>query len=177
MGIECSVIAPGKMPRRPTDRITTDRRDARTIRRLLRRERWSPSTFPPPKRKPRGTTFGRARTRGWIRGAANGDTSELKSQCNMDCVPTRRLCGNLLCYQSAVLAHNLCRELQMTTRSADRPTTAKRSPLWIFLLPWKRIHLRPNSSATCSAAGRGCKTGLKLRDPLKEDLQHPTAGS
>jgi len=66
------------------------------------------------------------------RGAQENIFSELKSQCNMDYVPTRRLCGNLLYYQSAVLAHNLYRELQMTTRSADRPTTAKRSPLWIF---------------------------------------------
>ena len=66
------------------------------------------------------------------RGAQENIFSELKSQCNMDYVPTRRLCGNLLYYQSAVLAHNLYRELQMTTRSAERATTAKRSPLWIF---------------------------------------------
>ena len=66
------------------------------------------------------------------RGAQENIFSELKSQCNMDYVPTRRLCGNMLYYQSAVLAHNLYRELQMTTRSAERATTAKRSPLWIF---------------------------------------------
>jgi len=66
------------------------------------------------------------------RGAQENIFSELKSQCNMDYVPTRRLCGNMLYYQSAVLAHNLYRELQMATRRADRPTTAKRSPLWIF---------------------------------------------
>ena len=66
------------------------------------------------------------------RGAQENIFSELKSQCNMDYVPTRRLCGNMLYYQSAVLAHNLYRELQMTTRSAQRATTAKRSPLWIF---------------------------------------------
>ena len=66
------------------------------------------------------------------RGAQENIFSELKSQCNMDYVPTRRLCGNLLYYQSAVLAHNLYRELQMRSRSADRPTTAKRSALWIF---------------------------------------------
>jgi len=66
------------------------------------------------------------------RGAQENIFSELKSQCNMDYVPTRRLCGNMLYYQSAVLAHNLYRELQMTTRSAERVTTMKRSPLWIF---------------------------------------------
>jgi hypothetical protein len=37
--------------------------------------------------------------------------SELKSQCNMDYVPTRRLSGNQLYYLSAVFAHNLYREL------------------------------------------------------------------
>jgi Transposase DDE domain group 1 len=58
--------------------------------------------------------------------------SELKSQCNMDYVPTRRLCGNQLYFLSAVFAHNLYRELQMTVRRTDRPTTPKRAALWIF---------------------------------------------
>jgi len=35
-GIFCQVIAPGKLPRRPTDRIKTDRRDARNLARLMR---------------------------------------------------------------------------------------------------------------------------------------------
>ena len=58
--------------------------------------------------------------------------SELKSQCNMDYVPTRRLSGNQLYFLSAVFAHNLYRELQMMTRDADRQTTPKRAALWIF---------------------------------------------
>jgi len=58
--------------------------------------------------------------------------SELKSQCNMDYVPTRRLSGNQLYFLSAVFAHNLYRELQMAVRRADRPTTPKRAALWIF---------------------------------------------
>jgi hypothetical protein len=58
--------------------------------------------------------------------------SELKSQCGMDYVPTRRLPGNQLYFLSAVFAHNLYRELQMITRGADRPTTPKRAALWIF---------------------------------------------
>lgn len=58
--------------------------------------------------------------------------SELKSQCNMDYVPTRRLPGNQLYFLSAVFAHNLYRELQMTVRRTDRPTTPKRSALWMF---------------------------------------------
>jgi hypothetical protein len=58
--------------------------------------------------------------------------SELKTQCNLDYVPTRRLSGNQLYFLSAVFAHNLYRELQMTTRKTDRQTTPKRSALWIF---------------------------------------------
>ena len=58
--------------------------------------------------------------------------SELKSQCNLDYVPTRRLSGNQLHFLSAVFAHNLYRELQMVVRRTDRPTTPKRAALWIF---------------------------------------------
>ena len=58
--------------------------------------------------------------------------SELKSQCNMDYVPTRRLSGNQLYFLSAVFAHNLYRELQMSSRKVDRPTTPKRAARWIF---------------------------------------------
>ena len=66
------------------------------------------------------------------RGTQESVFSELKSQCNMDYVPTRRLPGNRLYCVSAVFAHNLYRELQMITRTTDRQTTAKRSALWIF---------------------------------------------
>lgn len=59
--------------------------------------------------------------------------SELKSQCQMDYVPVRRLGGNQLYFLSAVIAHNLFRELQMKSCAVDRGTTAKRSPLWSFL--------------------------------------------
>jgi len=58
--------------------------------------------------------------------------SELKSHCSMDYVPTRRLSANQLYFLSAVFAHNLYRELQMTTRKVDRQTTPKRAALWIF---------------------------------------------
>ena len=66
------------------------------------------------------------------RASQENQFSELKSQCNMDYVPTRRLSGNQLYFLSAVFAHNLYRELQMTVRRIDRPTTPKRAALWIF---------------------------------------------
>ncbi|MGB5678816.1 MAG: IS1380 family transposase [Gammaproteobacteria bacterium] len=47
------------------------------------------------------------------RGAQEGVFAELKSQTQMDYVPTRRKAGNQVYLLSAVLAHNLNRELQM----------------------------------------------------------------
>jgi len=58
--------------------------------------------------------------------------SELKGQCQMDYVPTRRLSGNQLYFLSAVLAHNLYRELQMRSQAPNRHPTARRAALWIF---------------------------------------------
>jgi len=36
IGVDCMVISPSSMPRRPGDRVKTDRRDAQTLARLLR---------------------------------------------------------------------------------------------------------------------------------------------
>jgi hypothetical protein len=66
------------------------------------------------------------------RGAQENEFAELKSQCQMDYVPTRRLAGNQVYFLSAVLAHNLYRELQMGARAAERGTMSKRPALWIF---------------------------------------------
>ena len=58
--------------------------------------------------------------------------SELKDQCQMDYVPVHRLAGNQWYFLSAVIAHNLFRELHIKSCPRDRATTAKRSPLWSF---------------------------------------------
>jgi hypothetical protein len=47
-------------------------------------------------------------------------------------VPTRTLAGNQIYLLSAVLAHNLSRELQMQTTPMSRVTTTKRTSLWAF---------------------------------------------
>ena len=47
------------------------------------------------------------------RGAQEGLFAELKSQIQMDYVPTRRQAGNRAFLMAALLAHNLNRELQM----------------------------------------------------------------
>lgn len=66
------------------------------------------------------------------RGAQEGIFAELKSQCQMDYVPVRTLVGNQLYILAAILAHNCTRELQMAAAPPQRPTTAKRSALWVF---------------------------------------------
>jgi hypothetical protein len=66
------------------------------------------------------------------RGAQEGVFAELKSQTQMDYVPTRRKVGNQVYLLSAVLAHNLNREMQMLCHEQERNTTEKRAPLWRF---------------------------------------------
>ena len=66
------------------------------------------------------------------RGTQESLFSELKDQCQMDYVPTRRLAGNQLYFLSSVLAHNLFRELEMRQGGVPRCTTTRRAALWIF---------------------------------------------
>ncbi len=66
------------------------------------------------------------------RGAQEGLFAELKSQIQMDYVPTRKQAGNRVYLIAALLAHNLNRELQMRCGVQSRHTTAKRAPLWQF---------------------------------------------
>jgi Transposase DDE domain group 1 len=66
------------------------------------------------------------------RGAQEGVFAELKSQTQMDYVPTRTKAGNQVYLLSAVLAHNLNRELQIHCYEQERNTTEKRAPLWQF---------------------------------------------
>ena len=66
------------------------------------------------------------------RGAQEGVFAEAKGHCQLEYVPVRRLCGNQVYCLSAVLAHNLTRELQMQTWERQHRTTANRRNLWGF---------------------------------------------
>jgi hypothetical protein len=66
------------------------------------------------------------------RGAQEAVFAELKSQGQLDYVPTNTLAGNQIYLLSAILAYNLNRELQMATQPQDRTTTTQRAPLWKF---------------------------------------------
>jgi hypothetical protein len=89
------------------------------------------------------------------RGAQEGVFAELKSQGQLDYVPTRTLAGNQIFMLSAVLAHNLNRDLQMAANEPSRDTTPQRSPL---------LAVRTARNATPEADQQG-------RAP------HPTAGT
>jgi hypothetical protein len=66
------------------------------------------------------------------RGAQEGLFAELKSDNQLDYVPTRTWVGNQIYLLSTLLAHNLSRELQMRARPAPRPASQKRPALWDF---------------------------------------------
>jgi hypothetical protein len=73
------------------------------------------------------------------RGSRESVFGELKTQSQMDYIAVKKLSGNQFYTMAAIFAHNLNRELQMTTRDRDRGTTEKRSPLWNFQeLKWIR---------------------------------------
>ena len=66
------------------------------------------------------------------RGSQEGIFAELKSHCQGDHVAVNSRVGNQIYLLSAMLAHNLTRELQMIAHPAQRGTTAKRTALWAF---------------------------------------------
>ena len=66
------------------------------------------------------------------RGSQESIFAELKSCNQMDYVPTQNLSGNQIFLISAVMAHNLTKELQMINQDPDRKTQEKRPTLWKF---------------------------------------------
>lgn len=66
------------------------------------------------------------------RGSQEGMFAELKTQTQMDYVPTRTWKGNQVYLLAAVLAHNLTRELYMRVNDPVRTTQPKRPALWDF---------------------------------------------
>ena len=104
------------------------------------------------------------------RGAQEGLFAELKSQTQMDYVPTRNQAGNQVYILAAMLAHNLNREMQMRCSQKERHTTERRMPLWRFMqlgtLRRKLIQragrlTRPQGKLTLTmSANRATKTEL-----------------
>ena len=112
------------------------------------------------------------------RGSQEGIFAALKSQCQMGYVPVRTRVGNQLYLLAGRFAHNLIRELQMTTTPRSRRTTAKRAALWVFeeLHTFRSVFLRragrltwPQGklTLTVSAASRIKTRLLQLRATLQ----------
>jgi hypothetical protein len=66
------------------------------------------------------------------RGTQEKIIGEAKTSSNIDYVPMNRWIPNQIYCQAAILAHNLTRELIMTSEPRTRGTTETRKPLWIF---------------------------------------------
>ena len=76
------------------------------------------------------------------RGAQEGIFAELKSHAQMDYIPCNRLTANQTWLFAACMAHNLNRELQMSTQAPARETTEQRAPWWKFVrLATRRLML------------------------------------
>jgi Transposase DDE domain group 1 len=106
------------------------------------------------------------------RGAQEGVFAELKSQGQMDYVPTKTLAGNQTFLLSAVLAHNLNRELQMIANEPSRTTTPQRSPLWQFeRLETLRRKLIQRAGRFTHPQGRLTLT-MSANSAVKDELLH-----
>jgi hypothetical protein len=106
------------------------------------------------------------------RGAQEGVFAELKSQTQMDYVPTRRKAGNQVYLFSAVLAHNLNREMQMHCYEQNRNTTEKRAPLWQFeQLGTLRRKLIQRAGRLTRPQGRLTLT-MSVNPAVKSELLH-----
>ncbi len=106
------------------------------------------------------------------RGAQEGVFAELKSQGQMDYVPTKTLAGNQIFLLSAVLAHNLNLELQMIANEPTRATTAQRAPLWRFeRLETLRRKLIQRAGRFTNPQGRLTLT-MSANSAVRDELLH-----
>jgi Transposase DDE domain group 1 len=106
------------------------------------------------------------------RGAQEAIFAELKSQAQMDYVPCRRRIGNQTWLLSAVLAHNLNRELQMSADKPSRSTTEQRAPWWQFVrLGTRRQRLIQRAGRLTTPQGRLTLT-LSANPAVQTELLH-----
>jgi len=104
------------------------------------------------------------------RGAQEGVFAELKSQGQMDYLAVRRLHGNQLYMLSAILAHNLNRDLQMAAHPRQRGTTERRAPLWQFdQLQTTRRNLIQRAGRLTMPQGRLTLT-MSANERVQQDL-------
>lgn len=66
------------------------------------------------------------------RGSQEKIFGEIKTQTQLGYIPSRRRTANEVYMLCSVMAHNLCRELQMRIKRPCRKTTLKRPARWVF---------------------------------------------
>jgi len=106
------------------------------------------------------------------RGSQEKVFGELRSQSQMDYIAVRRLAGNQLYLMTAILAHNLTRELQMRAEPKTRGTTERRNPAWRFeQMATLRHHILQRAGRFTRPHG---KLTLTITDnpALRRDLLH-----
>jgi hypothetical protein len=90
----------------------------------------------------------------------------------MDYIPCRRRAATQTWLLSAIMAHNLNRELQMTADEAERGTTEQRAPWWCFArLGTFRMRLIQRAGRLTSPKGRLTLT-LSANPAVQEELVH-----
>ena len=106
------------------------------------------------------------------RGAQEAIFVELKSQTQMDYIPCRRRAANQTWLLSAIMAHNLNRELQMSVEEPARCTTEQRAPWWSFVrLGTRRMRLLQRAGRLTTPKGR-LTLILSANPELQAELSH-----
>ena len=106
------------------------------------------------------------------RGSQEGLFAELKSDNQLDYVPTRTWVGNQIYLLSVLLAHNLGRELQMIAYPPSRMTLEKRPALWAFVrLDTPRRRLIQRAGRLIQPQGQLTLT-MSANQAVQEELLH-----
>lgn len=106
------------------------------------------------------------------RGAQEAIFAELKSQTQMDYIPCRRRAANQTWLLSAIMAHNLNRELTMAADHQERNTTEQRAPWWSFIrLGTRRMRLIQRAGRLTRPNGRLTLT-MSANAAVQEELLH-----
>jgi len=104
------------------------------------------------------------------RGSQEKIFGEAKLNAALDVIATRRRIGNQLFSLAGMLAHNLGRELQMSTRPADRGDLPKRPARWRFdSLGTIRQHLLHNAGTLTRPQGELTLT-MNANDAISDAL-------
>ncbi len=106
------------------------------------------------------------------RGAQEAIFAEPKSQTQMDYIPCRRRAANQTGLLSAIMTHNLNREMQVSAEEPARSTTEQCAPWWAFLrLGTRRMRLIRRTGPLTKPNGRLTLT-LSANPDVQTELLH-----